>query len=205
LNERFVEGVFSFDIYYLGEIYENVKLSMPGAHNAENASVAFAMAMEIGLDSERIINALGSFRGIRRRFERVVTTDDIIMIDDYAHHPTEIKAILSSIKKMYPEKKMTVVFQPHLFSRTQDFHEEFAQELSVSDELILTDIYPAREEPVEGVSSEMIYELVSSPFKMMTESSKVKDVLQDREVELLVILGAGDIDKEVNNIKEIYT
>jgi UDP-N-acetylmuramate--alanine ligase len=203
-NEKVENGKFTFDIYFLGTVYEGFTLVMPGKHNAENASIAFAMACDMGLDPEDVKAALASFKGIKRRFEKVLDNDKVIIIDDYAHHPTEINAALSAVRMLYPEKKMTVVFQPHLFSRTQDFFEDFGKELSLADDLILTDIYPAREEPIEGVTTQLIYDVVSIENKTLTHKKEVVKVLQEKEVELLVILGAGDIDKEVKKIKKLY-
>ena len=203
-NERVENGVYFFDIYYLGDVYEDFSLIMPGKHNAENASVAFAMARELGIDAEEIRKALKSFKGIKRRFEEVLKNDRITIIDDYAHHPTEINAALSAVKTLYPESKMTVVFQPHLFSRTRDFFEDFAKELSVADEVILVEIYPAREESIEGVSSEMIFDLITSHQKSICKKTDLIAVLEKKEVELLIVLGAGDIDKEIKKIKKLY-
>lgn len=203
-NERVENGRFYFDIYYLGDVHRDFEMIMPGRHNAENASVAFAMARQMGLEVEDIKKALASFKGIKRRFEEVLKTEEITIIDDYAHHPTEIREVLSAVRVLYPEKKLTVIFQPHLFSRTMDFYEDFAKELSVADRLILVDIYPAREKPMMGVSSKLIYDLVTSRIKTLTTKKTLIDVLKNSDIELLVILGAGDIDKEIKKIKKVY-
>lgn len=204
LNHRVEKGQYLFDISYLGSLYRNLSSHLPGKHNAENASVAFAMAMELGLESEEVIKAIGSFNGIKRRFEKVLEKDEIIIIDDYAHHPTEINAAISTARMLYPKKKLTVVFQPHLYSRTKDFFEEFGLELSKADEVILTGIYPAREAPMEGVTSELIYKHINSNKKKLINKKDLLEILENREVEFLLILGAGDIDKMIKKVKKIY-
>lgn len=204
INERVVKGKYHFDLQYRGDLHENFSSQMPGAHNAENASVAFAMAMELGCNPEEVKAAISSFKGIKRRYEKILENEKVTIIDDYAHHPTEIKAAIEATRMMYPDDKLTVVFQPHLFSRTNDFHEEFAEELSKADDVTIVEIYPAREEPMEGVSSEMICSLIALEEKKCTTKENLIEHLGAKEISLLLILGAGDIDKEITKIKKLY-
>ncbi len=203
-NPRVEKGKFFFDIRYRGDLYPDVSSRLPGLHNAENASVAFAMAMEVGCDPQDVVKAIGSFKGIKRRFETILEKENITIIDDYAHHPTEIKAAIDAVRLMHSDKKLTVVFQPHLYSRTNDFYEAFAEQLSKADDVILIEIYPAREEPMQGVSSEMILEKMSLENKLCTTKKELISHLEQKEITLLLILGAGDIDKEIPKIKKLY-
>ena len=157
---------------------------------------------EVSLDAVR--SGLANFKGIKRRFEYVLDTDKIIYIDDYAHHPSELRAIISSVRDLYPPKKFTAVFQPHLFSRTQDFMAEFAHELSQVDELLLLPIYPARELPIVGVTSEAVLEKISLENAQCVAKENVLTELQNKEIEVLLTLGAGDIDRLVLPIQAYY-
>jgi len=201
---RVENGRFVFDILYRGDLHEGFTSCLPGSHNAENASVAFAMAMELKCDPEEIKSAIASFKGIKRRYERILENEKITIIDDYAHHPTEIKAAIEATRLMYPDDKLTLVFQPHLFSRTNDFYEAFAEELSKADDVTLVEIYPAREEPMEGVSSEMICDLISIADKKCVTKKELVNHLKEKDITLLLILGAGDIDKEIPKIKKLF-
>jgi len=179
-------------------------LSLPGVHNVENALSAIIVAYKLGLTSDQIIKGINSFKGVKRRFETHCDSDHVY-IDDYAHHPQEIKVTLEAVRKLYPKKKLTVVFQPHLYSRTNDFYKQFAQELSYADEVMLLDIYPARELPVEGVDSNLILNNISSKVdKNLFTKDHLLDSLKQKKRELLVTLGAGDIDKLIVPIKSIY-
>ena len=177
---------------------------MPGNHNIENAVVAAAIALEMGLDSTAIQKGLSSFKGIKRRFEFHAYTNPVF-IDDYAHHPEEIKVTLDALRTLYPNKKLTGVFQPHLYSRTKDFHDDFAKQLSALDELILLDIYPAREEPIEGVSSELIFNKLEIKNKKMCNLEQLPGLIKSMKnnIEVLITMGAGDIEKQIPEIKQI--
>ena len=177
--------------------------NIPGWVNIENAVGASAIGLVYGLDPQKIKEALATFSGVKRRFDLQVRRPDCVYIDDYAHHPEEISAALSSIRKAYPSMKLTAAFQPHLYTRTRDFAEEFAKALSNVDKLILLDIYPAREEPIPGVTSEIIFKDVTAPEKVLLKRSEFMEYMQNEEVELLVTLGAGDIDRFVGPIAQM--
>jgi UDP-N-acetylmuramate--alanine ligase len=179
-------------------------LALGGRHNVSNAVVATAVSKELGCTWEDLKQSIESFKGIKRRFELVAEKDDAVLIDDYAHHPTELKAAINATRELYPNKKLTVVFQPHLFTRTRDFVDGFAKELSKPDTLILTEIYPARELPIEGVTSNIIFEKVTLEDKQLIHQSELIDTLKNKPFEILLITGAGDIDKKVIEIKEKY-
>jgi UDP-N-acetylmuramate--alanine ligase len=196
-------GFFEFDLMGLGGTVERIRLGVPGFHNVENAVAASVAAHQCGVSVPQIKRALESFSGVKRRFEFVYRHDKVIFIDDYAHHPTEIDAFLKSVKSMYPRKKLTVVFQPHLFTRTRDFAAGFSKSLSLADELFLMDIYPARELPIAGVDSDMIMKAVTSPVKIRCGKHDLMDKLEQHEVEVLATIGAGDIDTFVQPIKNL--
>ncbi len=196
-------GFFEFDL--LGESLkiEKIQLGVPGFHNMENAIAASIVAMELGIDEATIRKALASFRGVKRRFEYIIKHKDIVYIDDYAHHPTEIEAFLKSLKSIYAGKKITVIFQPHLFTRTRDFAEGFSKSLSLADELLLMDIYPAREEPIPGVTSDMLFRDITSPVKIRCSKKDVLEKLESLDLQVVATVGAGDIDTFVKPIKEM--
>ncbi|MBK6266961.1 UDP-N-acetylmuramate--L-alanine ligase [Marivirga sp. S37H4] len=200
-NIRIIEGKFVFDIQSSGINISDLQLAVPGFHNVENATAAIGVALELGITSEEIKTAIASYKGVKRRFEYVYQSQDLIYIDDYAHHPGEIKAMLESVKALYPGKKISVLFQPHLYSRTRDFAEGFSESLSLADEVMLLDIYPAREEPIPGVSSEMLLEDIHSSEKYLLSNDKVLEHLKSARLEVFVTLGAGNIDKFVQPIK----
>ena len=189
-----------FNIHHPGGIIEACSLGIPGWVNIENAVAASAIGLTYGLDPQKIKAALASFSGVKRRFDIQVKRKDCVYIDDYAHHPEEISAALSSIRNSYPDMKLTVAFQPHLYTRTRDFAPEFAAALSKADKLILLDIYPAREEPIPGVTSELIFKDVTCPEKVLLKRSEFMDYLKTEKPEVLVTLGAGDIDRFVGEI-----
>ena len=164
-NIRLDKGLYVFDLVTPDDKYLNLKLGIPALVNVENAVGACSAAIISGVKYEELLKSLPDFKGIRRRFDIRLKTDQFVLIDDYAHHPEEIKATINSVRALYPDQRITGVFQPHLFSRTKDFHKEFAESLSLLDELIMLDIYPARELPMEGVSSEMILDLVGIDVK----------------------------------------
>ena len=192
-----------FNLHYPGGVIEDCVVGIPGWVNVENATAAAAIGLTYGLEPQKIKDALASFSGVKRRFDIQVKRQDCVYIDDYAHHPEEISAALSSIRNSYPEMKMTVVFQPHLYTRTRDFAPEFAEALSKADKLILLDIYPAREEPIPGVTSEIIFKDVKCPEKILLKRNELMEYLKDEKVEMLVTLGAGDIDRFVGQIAQM--
>lgn len=179
-------------------------LNIPGLHNLENAIGASLMTIKAGIAIDSVRKGLANFKGIKRRFEYVLENDKITYIDDYAHHPSELNAIISSVKELYPIKKITAIFQPHLYTRTRDFLAGFATELSKVDELILLPIYPARELPIEGITSEALLNQVTIKNAICLSKEEVVAELQSRELEVLLTLGAGDIDRLVEPIKEVY-
>ncbi|MDF1696347.1 MAG: UDP-N-acetylmuramate--L-alanine ligase [Saprospiraceae bacterium] len=198
---RVVEGQFYFDFQDGNSDFKRLKTNLPGRHNIENAAVAIKIALELGLEEKEIRKGLDAFTGIKRRFEKIVDREDVKYIDDYAHHPTELKSAIAAAREMYPDKKLTGIFQPHLFSRTRDFVDGFAKELDALDEILLMDIYPAREEPIEGVASEIIFEKLTTENKIMVTKESLMSVLEKREFEVVMTLGAGDIDVFVPQIK----
>ncbi|HKK62946.1 MAG TPA: UDP-N-acetylmuramate--L-alanine ligase [Bacteroidales bacterium] len=176
-------------------------LGIPGKVNVENALAAIAVADQLGVPLEGISKACTTFRGVKRRFDVQVNRDDRIYIDDYAHHPEEIRAFIESVRSIYPDKRITGIFQPHLYSRTRDFATGFAESLSLLDELVLLDIYPAREEPIAGVTSEMIFQNVDLREKVLISNDLLMKVMEERDPELLLTMGAGDIDRLVEPLK----
>ncbi len=202
-NLRIVNGSYFFD--YINNNrkihFANLESGIPGAHNIENALAAISVALEIGLNEDEIRGGMKTFSGVKRRFEYQIRHPKKIFIDDYAHHPEELLAFISSVKDLYPNQKITGVFQPHLFSRTRDFVDGFAKSLSLLDDVILLDIYPAREAPIEGVTSKIIYDKITSE-KLMCSKSQLIEIVAAKNPEILVILGAGDIDNLVSPLKK---
>jgi UDP-N-acetylmuramate--alanine ligase len=196
-------GFFEFDLCGFGPANERIRLGVPGFHNVENAVAASIAAHQYGVSIAQIKAALESFKGVKRRFEFVVKGQKTMYVDDYAHHPTEIEAFLRSMKSMYPRRKLTVVFQPHLFTRTRDFAEGFASSLSIADELVLMDIYPARELPIPGVDSDMIFKNVTSKVKIRCGKADLMQKLEALDIDVIATVGAGDIDTFVQPIKEM--
>ncbi|MCB9226269.1 MAG: UDP-N-acetylmuramate--L-alanine ligase [Chitinophagales bacterium] len=195
---------FHFSVAVEKENIENIKAKFGGVHNLENATVAIAVCKELGIADEKIKKALYTFKGIKRRFDIQLTNDDYVYIDDYAHHPEEIKALLNSIKVLYPTKNIVAIFQPHLFSRTQDLCADFAEQLSKADEVLLLPIYPARELPIEGVTSTIILNKVNAKRKRIVEKQDLLAVVKNLPKDSVVLtIGAGDIDRFVEPIKEI--
>lgn len=195
-------GNFVFDLYTGNDVHQNMVLPLPGEHNVENALAAGALAMTVGVSADQLRDAYASFKGVKRRFEFIVRNEDCVYIDDYAHHPSEIKAAIKATRQLYPNKKVTAIFQPHLFSRTRDFMGDFAAELSNVDELILMDIYPAREEPLDGITSARLMEDITCPCHLLERESLLKYVTINKP-EVLLTLGAGDIDRIVEPLKSI--
>jgi UDP-N-acetylmuramate--alanine ligase len=196
-------GFFEFSLNGFVHEMKNIQLGVPGFHNMENAIASIIVAKKLGIAEEIIREALVSFKGVKRRFEYIIKNENLVYIDDYAHHPKEIEAFLKSVKSMYSGKKLTVVFQPHLFTRTRDFAEGFSQSLSLADEVLLMDIYPAREEPLPGVTSDMLFNDITSPVKVRCGKNDVIQKLEERDIQVVATVGAGDIDTFVQPIKEM--
>ena len=203
-NIRIGGGEIVFDyVSPLGNI-SNIQLGVPVAINIENGVAAMALAQLSGVSNEEIRTGMASFRGVDRRFDFKIKTDKMVYLSDYAHHPEEIKQSILSMRALYGDKKLTGIFQPHLYTRTRDFYQEFADSLSLLDEVILTDIYPARELPIEGVSSQLIYDNLRPGIdKTLCKKEEVIDILKDKEIEVLMTLGAGDIENYAPQICEI--
>ncbi|MCE3296330.1 MAG: UDP-N-acetylmuramate--L-alanine ligase [Crocinitomicaceae bacterium] len=194
-------GRFYMDVQTPQGAWKNMELGLPGIHNAENALACIALCTFLGLSEEEIRHGLQSFKGVKRRFEYQLRTENLVYIDDYAHHPTEIKALVDSVRLIYPGKKITGIFQPHLFSRTRDFQEGFINELSRLDELILLPIYPAREEPIPGVTSDMLLEKCTNKEKQLLSPDAVVERVTKYTDGVILTIGAGDIDRIVPKIK----
>ena len=203
LNVRVTDGNFWFDFKNGDVELSNLQISLPGLHNIENAIAAIEVALLLEIPEEKIRAALANFKGVKRRFEYIVKNDSHIYIDDYAHHPEELRACLTAVKSLFPAKKLTTIFQPHLFTRTRDFADGFAEVLAMTDELVMLDIYPARELPIEGVTSEMILEMVSSADKKIMSKEEVLEHIRKEKPELVLTVGAGDIDTLVKPLKNI--
>jgi UDP-N-acetylmuramate--alanine ligase len=196
-------GRFHFDLVADKYLIEDIAMSIPGRHYIENALAAASIAFELGASAETVKEGLESFQGVERRFELVMKQDNRVYIDDYAHHPKEIEVTLAAVKELFPGAKITTVFQPHLFSRTRDHEEGFAAVLDDSDEIILLDIYPAREKPIPGISSENILQRMKNQKKKILSRSELLGYLKEAEIEVLLTLGAGDIGLLTNDIATI--
>ena len=192
-NIKIVEGAYHFDLKTPNSILRNFRFHLPGSHNLNNAIAALAMAWEFGCTEEKLQKGLNSYRGVKRRFSYKIKEQSFVFIDDYAHHPKEIDAVYQAITEMHPNRKVTAVFQPHLFSRTQDFGEEFAHSLSVFDAVLLLEIYPARELPITGINASWLLEKITAPFKKLVTKSALFDVIKSIDNPVLVTMGAGDI------------
>jgi UDP-N-acetylmuramate--alanine ligase len=200
-NLRIQNGVYVFDVKTPQEIYKNIQISLPGKHNVLNTVAALAMADNYGLSLESIAKALLTFKGIKRRFSYKINTPDLVLIDDYAHHPTEINAVVDSVREMYPNRSVLGVFQPHLYSRTNDFANDFAESLSKFDELILLDIYPARELPIKGVTSLWLLNKIKLHQKQLSSKENLILNITKSQANIIVVIGAGDIGELVEPIK----
>ncbi|WP_130735379.1 UDP-N-acetylmuramate--L-alanine ligase [Flavobacterium sp. J27] len=201
-NIRIENGFYVFDVKTNNELITNVKFGLPGHHNLSNALIAFAMAKNYGVENQKIIEALASFKGVRRRFSFQIRTEKLVYIDDYAHHPTEINAVHQAVRELYPNKKIVAAFQPHLFSRTNDFIDGFATSLSQFDEIVLLDIYPARELPMEGVTSEWLLGKITNKNKRLVTKETLVETLVETSADVYVTIGAGDIGEMVKDIKK---
>jgi UDP-N-acetylmuramate--alanine ligase len=196
-------GQFHYDIKSPVEAVPGVVIGLPGLHNVENSIAATAVAQSLGIKADKVREALRSFQGVKRRFDYRIKTKDVIYIDDYAHHPEELKAAIGAAKQLYPDKKVTGIFQPHLFSRTRDFADGFAESLDMLDECILLEIYPARELPIEGVNSQMLIDKMKSKQKHLVQKENLLEFLKDKKPEVLLTMGAGDIDNFVQPIEDL--
>lgn len=207
--DYFAEGIeakgfgYQFDLHTPNKVYREVYFSQLGLHNLSNALAAFAMASQYGLSEERLVAVLASFKGVERRLQLILSTPSHILIDDYAHHPTEIRAVYDTLENAYPEEEKCVVFQPHLFSRTQDFMEDFAAILQLFDRVILLPIYPARELPIAGVTSSALAEIISPETQVeVVDKTQLREKIDSLPQRIKVILGAGDIGLELNVLKK---
>lgn len=198
---RVNSGSYTFHVVATEWTLTDVALNMGGMHNIENMVAAITVAKHLGIDDEKIRSAVGSFKGVKRRFEFIVKKDDQVFIDDYAHHPDELRALITGAKKMFAGKKCTVIFQPHLFTRTRDFADGFAESLDLADELVLLPIYPARELPIAGVTSQMILDRMKNTNRQLIEKERLAEWVKANKTELLITAGAGDIDTLVEPIK----
>ncbi|MEJ7767297.1 MAG: UDP-N-acetylmuramate--L-alanine ligase [Chitinophagaceae bacterium] len=212
VNMQMKDGSYIFDVMMKDNRVGNVVLNMGGLHNVENAVAAIAVAHELGIDSDLIKDAVEAFSGVKRRFEYIIKSERIIFVDDYAHHPEELKALLGGAKTLFNGRKLTIIFQPHLFSRTKDMAHEFAESLDLADEVILLPIYPAREQPIEGVSSRMILAEMQNNHKKVLNRDECLKYIEERFIpgmsgefgEVLITAGAGDIDSLVPVIKKMF-
>ena len=198
-------GCIHYDLHWPGGVIEDVRVGAPGWVNAENSVAAAAIALTYGLDPEAVKAAIGTFEGVKRRLEVHFNSGKLTYVDDYAHHPAELSSAISSLRSMFPGRRLTAIFQPHLYTRTRDFAAEFAQALSAVDRLILLDIYPAREEPIPGVTSEMIFKDVQAPEKVLIKKEELMDYLQDAPLDVLVTFGAGNIDRFIEPITQLVS
>lgn len=204
VNLRIEHGAYRYSVQGKHWLLNDLELNMGGLHNVENSLVAIAIAKQLGIEDEKIKQAVTSFKGVRRRFEYILRSPGCVFIDDYAHHPSELKALINSARGLYPDRKCTVVFQPHLFSRTRDFAAGFAESLDLADEVLLLPIYPARELPTPGINSEMIAAKMTSKV-INVSREELPGLLTDKRPTLLITAGAGDIDQLVEPIKQLMT
>ncbi len=204
-NLKVVDGSYVFDLVHPAGVLRNVVLNMGGLHNVENATAAIAIALNLGIEEAKIIAAVAAFKGVKRRFEYKVKTASKVLIDDYAHHPEELSALISGVRSIYPNEKMVLVFQPHLYSRTQDQAAGFSATLDQADEVILLPIYPARELPIPGVTSDMLLDKMHMDKKQVMSKEQLLAWAASTNDKLIVMAGAGDIDVCINQIQEILT
>jgi len=203
-NLSLENNLYHFDFHYPNGIINNLVLGIPGLYNVENAVAALAAAILAGVTPEELSQGLASFKGVKRRFDIRLIENNLVYIDDYAHHPEEIKACIRSVRDMFPNRKITGVFQPHLFSRTRDFANEFATSLSLLDEVLLLPIYPARELPIPGIDSQMLLSLMNHDNKHLVEKKDIPEYFTGKHTEVLITMGAGDIDMLVDPIENFF-
>ncbi|GAB1855450.1 UDP-N-acetylmuramate--L-alanine ligase [Flavobacteriaceae bacterium MHTCC 0001] len=201
-NIKIENGVYVFDIKTPKDIIRGVKFHLPGRHNLSNALIAMAMAAEFGVSHQQLASALATYRGVKRRFTYHIKTDELVFIDDYAHHPEEINAVFDAVREMYPNKKVLAIFQPHLYSRTRDFIDDFAKSLSQFDEVLLLEIYPARELPIEGVDANWLLGKIDNTNKKLITKTDIVSEIHKSAAQVILTIGAGDIGEEVKQIKK---
>ena len=199
------KGCYTYDLVYPGGVLRDIRVGTIGWVNVENSIAAAAICLCYGIDGQKVRHAIGSFQGAVRRLDVHVNREGVCYIDDYAHHPAELRSAISSVREVFPGRRITGIFQPHLYTRTRDFAPEFAEALSLLDKLILLDIYPAREEPIQGVSSELIFKDVRCPEKILLHKEELMDYLSKERIDVLITLGAGDIDRFINPISELLS
>jgi UDP-N-acetylmuramate--alanine ligase len=202
-NIKTNNGSYTFDAVHADWIVKDIELHMGGLHNIENAIAAITVAKYLSIDDEKIRAAIADFKGVKRRFEYILKNEKHILIDDYAHHPQELKALISGVRSLFADRKLVLVFQPHLYSRTNDLANEFAESLDMADEVILLPIYPARELPMEGVSSEMLLTRMKLQQKQILGKEAMLHWMANHHPELVVMAGAGDIDALVLTVKDL--
>ncbi|MGE5944042.1 MAG: UDP-N-acetylmuramate--L-alanine ligase [Flavobacteriales bacterium] len=201
-NIRIENGTYVFDVKTPKTVLKDLRFNLPGRHNLSNALIALAMSVEYGCPHQQLANALASYKGVKRRFTYQIKTENLVYIDDYAHHPEEINAVHQAVREMYPNKKVLAIFQPHLFSRTRDFIDDFAKSLSQFDEVLLLDIYPARELPIEGVTSAWLLDKIENKNKQLVSKAELISKIQEGDAQVILTIGAGDIGEEVKQIKK---
>ena len=204
-NIKIKNGTYVFDVRTPKTVLENFQFNLPGRHNLSNALIALAMAVEYGCPYRQLAKALASYKGVKRRFTYHIKTENFVFIDDYAHHPEEINAVYQAVREMYPGKKILAIFQPHLFSRTRDFGDDFAKSLSQFDEVMLLDIYPARELPIAGITSEWLLKKIKNPNKQLTSKLEMIQKIHESKAQVLLTIGAGDIGEEVKHLKKEFS
>ena len=201
-NIKIINGRYEFDLKTPDQTLHDFKFNLPGRHNLSNAIMALAMSVEYGIPHQQLARALASYTGVKRRFTYQIKTDDLVFIDDYAHHPEEINAVHQAVREMYPNKKVLAVFQPHLFSRTRDFADDFAKSLSQFDAVLLLDIYPARELPIEGITSEWLLTKIENKNKKLIQKTELISEIKASKAAVILTIGAGDIGEQVKYIKQ---
>ena len=202
VNVEVKNGSYEFDLRTPHDTIKNLKCNLPGKHNLQNSITALAMAITYGSPTNQLAGALNSFKGVKRRFTYRIKSNDLVLIDDYAHHPAEIAAVHQAVREMHPGKKILAVFQPHLFSRTKDFADEFGESLSKFDEVLLLDIYPARELPMEGITSKWLLEKVENKEKALVQKEDLFREIKNSDCEIIVMMGAGDIGEMILEIEK---
>jgi len=201
-NIKIKNGSYVFDVKTSKGLLKDFKFNLPGRHNLANALAALAMSLEYGIAYNKVVSALASYKGVKRRFSYQIKTGNLVYIDDYAHHPAEIDAVHKAVREMYPNERVLAVFQPHLFSRTKDFGDEFAKSLSQFDEVALLEIYPARELPIEGINSKWLFDKIENKSKSLIEKKDIIPTIENSGARVIMTLGAGDIGEEVKHIKK---
>ncbi|GAA3578622.1 UDP-N-acetylmuramate--L-alanine ligase [Snuella lapsa] len=204
-NIKIKNGAYVFDVKTPKTILKDLEFNLPGRHNLSNALIALAMAVEYGCPYQQLAKALASYKGVKRRFTYHIKTKDMVFIDDYAHHPEEINAVHQAVREMYPDKRVLAIFQPHLYTRTRDFVNEFAKSLSQFDEVMLLDIYPARELPIEGVTSEWLMGKINCTNKQMVSKAELLEKIHESKAQVMLTIGAGDIGEQVKYIKKEFS